>query len=167
MIFPSSHNLLAIDPGVSGGFAWWDCRFGLVHVAVMPETERDILALVGDIQLAAPIAMAALERVGGYIGRGQPGSAMFRFGENYGLLKAALLARYVPFDLVTPQKWQKTFQLGRKADHPSPNRWKAHLKSRAQMLFPDIKVTHATADALLLLAWLAKEYQPRSQEVSS
>jgi hypothetical protein len=160
MIFPDA-NLLAIDPGKSGGLAWFDAREQSVQARKMPETERDVIELVAEIQSASPIAMAALEKVGGFAGQGQPGSAMFRFGENYGLLKAALMAHRVPFELVTPQKWQKTFQLGRKADHATPSRWKAHLKGRAQMLFPDLKLTNATADAALILAWLARQYQPK------
>ncbi len=39
-------------------------------------------------------------------------------------------------------------RLGKSADHG--DRWKAHLKGRAQALFPRVEVTLKTADALLI-----------------
>ena len=41
--------------------------------------------------------------------------------------------------------------MGKSADHG--DRWKAHLKERAQALFPRVEVTLKTADALLMLSW--------------
>ena len=48
-----------------------------------------------------------------------------------------------------PDWWQKQLRLGKSADHG--DRWKAHLKGRAQALFPCLVVTLKTADALLIL----------------
>ena len=52
-------------------------------------------------------------------------------------------------EYMKPQHWQGALRLGKKADHGS--RWKAHLKSRTQALFPKVDVTLKTADALLIL----------------
>ena len=47
-------------------------------------------------------------------------------------------------------------RFGKRADHA--DRWKSHLKGRAQALFPRVEVTLKTADALLILeaGWLQK-----------
>ena len=52
-------------------------------------------------------------------------------------------------EYLKPDWWQKARRLGNSADHG--DRWKAHLKERAQALFPRVEVTLKTADALLIL----------------
>ncbi len=52
-------------------------------------------------------------------------------------------------EYLKPDWWQKALRLGKSADHG--DRWKAHLKGRAQALFPRVEVTLKTADALLIL----------------
>lgn len=53
---------------------------------------------------------------------------------------------------VTPQKWQKALQLGTKGNK-SNTEWKNKLKARAQQLFPNVPMTLAVADALLILEY--------------
>ncbi len=55
----------------------------------------------------------------------------------------ALVAAGIAFDEVTPQRWQKMLGCRSKGD-------KNVTKRRAQDLFPQVRVTHALADALLL-----------------
>jgi hypothetical protein len=55
----------------------------------------------------------------------------------------AIVAAGIPFETVTPQKWQKTLGCLTKGD-------KNVSKRKAQELFPDIKITHAIADSLLI-----------------
>ena len=81
---------------------------------------------------------------------GQGGMAMFNFGKGFGHLEMALLGMGVPTVEVTPQKWQKSFQLGNSKSCSSKTEWKNKLKAKAQQLFPNIKVTLWSADALLL-----------------
>jgi hypothetical protein len=49
----------------------------------------------------------------------------------------------IPFEEVSPVKWQKVMGCLSKGD-------KNVTKAAAQRLFPDIKITHAIADALLI-----------------
>ena len=51
---------------------------------------------------------------------------------------------------VTPQKWIKYHGLGVRGQLTN-TQWKNKLKARAQDLFPQIKVTLALADALLIM----------------
>ena len=81
---------------------------------------------------------------------GQGGMAMFTFGKGLGHLEMALLSLGIKTNEVTPQKWQKHFQLGSSTKCASKTEWKNKLKAKAQQLFPNEKVTLKTADALLI-----------------
>ena len=63
----------------------------------------------------------------------------------------ALYALGVKTVKVTPQKWQKYYSntLG-KSTGLSKNEWKNKLKGLAQQMFPHLKVTLNTADAILI-----------------
>jgi hypothetical protein len=142
------HYYIGIDPGGSGGIAILN-TFGMVHaVTPMPDTPTDILNLLsqyGDTENERIICV--IERVHGMPGMG--GASMFTFGENYGYCQMALLANKIPFEDHTPQKWMKYYQLKR-AKEQSKTEWKNVLKAQAQQLFPNVKVTLSTADALLI-----------------
>ena len=56
-------------------------------------------------------------------------------------------------ELVRPQVWQRAFSLGTASRCASKSVWKNKLKAEAQRRFPDLLVTHSTADALLILEW--------------
>jgi len=147
--------LLAIDPGVSGGVAV--ASFGKVATHAMPDTEGDRLELIRDFKSMANIeggsCVCVLEEVNGFVGKAQPGSAMFKFGEGYGFLKGVVQALGIRLVLVRPQVWQKTFCLGTASGCASKTEWKNRLKAEAQRRFPDLAVTLKTADALLILEW--------------
>lgn len=183
-------NILAIDPGASGGIA---ARVGLhTRCWKMPETPKDLCDIIAQVNtdslahtfdgrgdnMMPPTLKCYLEEVGGYVGgEGQPGSAMFRFGEGYGIIQGILIALGIPYELVRPQKWQKIFSIGsaglirgnyagmpplqaqeekRKISALNARAKTAHknkLKETAQRLFPSCKVTLATCDALLLMEY--------------
>jgi hypothetical protein len=115
----------------------------------MPATERDLWELVccGDDWLMGgdgPWAFdlfAYIEKVHAHPNDSSKGA--FAFGVNYGLLRMALVATEIPFETVSPGKWQRNMKCLSKGD-------KNVTKARAQELFPSIKVTHAIADALLI-----------------
>ena len=68
---------------------------------------------------------------------------------NFGQIEGVLAALKCRVEYLKPDWWQKQLRLGKSADHG--DRWKAHLKGRAQALFPKLDVTLKTADALLIL----------------
>lgn len=143
---------IGIDPGASGGLA---CLTpGGVYHTPMPETERDVWDWVNDTpkyRANGSPCFAVIEKVGGYIqGNKLPGSAMFNFGRSYGGLRMALIAAGIPFEEATPQRWQKTLGIPSRKKDESKGQFKNRLKARAQQLFPSVKVTLATADALLI-----------------
>lgn len=75
-------------------------------------------------------------------------STAFTFGENTGIVKGIMHAFDIRFVEVHSQKWQKHFGLG--AKFISKQARKNAQKAKAQELFPKLKVTLATADALLI-----------------
>ncbi len=142
-------NLLAIDPGASGGLAWTDSNG--TQCLAMPPTDGDILDLLRSIK-ASGVDRCVIEQVGGYVGgSGQPGSAMFRFGESCGFIRGCLMALSFRVEMVRPQTWQKHFSLGTSKQAGGKTAWKNKLKGRAQQLYPEQTVTLKTADSLLIL----------------
>ena len=139
----------------------------------MPQTDGDLVDffdehLTNTKDVYWDSIVCYMEKVGGFIGMrtkyvvcpnckhsvmtktADPGSAMFKFGYGNGLLMGVLLSRKIPVELVTPQKWQKALSLGTKGGMPN-TQWKNKLKAMAQRLYPDLKVTLNTCDALLIL----------------
>lgn len=178
---------LGIDPGASGGLAWiiphppnppnMNMRgLDVIEGIKMPETERDTWlhvvmagypkAIDGDVYLALdplreeqrPDAFAIIESVHSMPKQGVASS--FKFGRSYGFLRGCLIASGIPFEEVTPQRWQKELGCLSKGN-------KNVTKARAQQLFPSLKITHATADALLLAEYARRLYARRNPTAPS
>lgn len=136
---------LGIDPGYSGALAAIDHAGHVTAFAFKDKTDPDIVNefrqysphnLGGDIEI-----FALIERVHAMPGNGAV--SMFTFGGIYKLLRASLIAFEIPHEDITPQGWQKEMRCLSKGD-------KNITKSKAQELFPSMKITHAIADAILL-----------------
>jgi hypothetical protein len=138
---------LGIDPGVGGGIACLDEAGGVVFAVAMPESDHDLFAY-----LDGRVGRAVLEKVHSSPQMGVASS--FTFGVQFGRCRMALAAAAIPFDLVSPQKWQRLLNCFSEGD-------KAVTKIRAAQLFPGLKVTHAIADCLLLA-----EYCRRTQRLT-
>jgi len=139
-------RILAIDPGASGGLAYYGPA-GII-LDSMPSTDLDVSILIMDRLAISDVCY--IEKVGGYVGgKGAPGSSMFNFGRNVGFLHGLIASSKTRVIEVPPQRWQKTIGAGVKATHGA--RWKAHLKGIAQQRQPRLLVTLKTADAVLLL----------------
>ena len=144
-----SRYYLAIDPGASGGFAWRSTDNNEVKILRMPETEGDVLSFLRRFKHTAYTVF--MEEVGGYVGKAQPGSAMFKFGRHTGFLIGAIMALEIRLEMVRPQKWQSPLGVGTSSSCASKTVWKNKLKALAQRKFPNVPVTLAVSDALLIL----------------
>lgn len=137
---------LGIDNGASGGIAALT-EDGMVYRAdPMPPTDADLYALLALFGSSAVKgrAVAMLEFAHSMPKQGHNGA--FTYGRGYGAVQMALHAAWIPFDIVTPRKWQAAMGCLSGGD-------KNVTKRRAQQLFPEEKITHALADALLLAAY--------------
>jgi crossover junction endodeoxyribonuclease RuvC len=132
---------IGIDPGKSGGIAW--IQDGKACVEKMPDTLQDLWELLRDIA-AEGRCKAYLEQIHSSPQMGVVSS--FTFGNGFGHLEMALTAAGIPFERVRPQVWQKAMGCMTKGD-------KNVSKRKAQELFPNIKVNHAIADALLIATY--------------
>lgn len=161
---------LGIDPGVSGGLAAIDTEDrtedyqvqAIVHK--MPSSDLEIWKLIEAYQPHSKktATFSALEKVGGYLkgSQGNLGSAMFRFGQNYGALRMALTAAGISCAEVHPHRWQAVLGVSsRKNSGETKAQRKRRFLEKAQQLFPDVQVTLATADALLLAEYCRRLWQ--------
>lgn len=143
---------LGIDPGQSGGLAFIaDSVPDTPFAMAMPDTERDTWTAIAGLSNPRP-GFAVIERVHSMPKQGVASS--FKFGRSYGFLRGCLIASGVPFEEVTPQAWQKELGCLSRGD-------KNVTKARAQQLFPSLKITHATADALLLAEYAQRLWHKR------
>lgn len=149
---------MGLDPGASGGLALVNLDGNVTRAVVMPPTERDLLEWVRSVVNVNRSVMACVEQVSGHVGKEQPGSAMFNFGCNYGMLRMALTACDVKYDLVNPRRWQKVCSISPRESSETRTQWKNRMKARAQQLFPGTKVTLAVADALLIAEYCRLVY---------
>ncbi len=141
-----NRTYIGIDPGKNGGIAVMSYDGSVIDLTKMPETPQDLLCFLSKYKDGS---FCTLERVGGMPGNG--GSAMFNFGKGYGHLQMALIALQIPTEDVTPNKWEKSYQLGTSGKF-TKTEWKNRLKAKAQQLFPGLgkRITLATCDALLI-----------------
>jgi hypothetical protein len=141
---------IGIDPGKNGGIAW--IADGKACVEKMPETLQDLWELIVSISLNAGTGgigvRAYLEQVASSPQMGV--KSAFSFGQGFGHLEMALTAAGIPFERVRPQVWQKALGCMTGGD-------KNITKRRAQELFPGHKISHATADALLIAYYGSKQ----------
>lgn len=136
---------IGIDPGVGGGIAVLNAEGHVLSAVKMPPTDADLYEHLGLCRFGpgSDGTRAVLEFVRAMPKMGV--ASMFEFGRGYGAIKMALLANQIPFEEVTPRKWQGALMCLTHGD-------KNVSKQRAQQLFPQatLKITHAIADALLI-----------------
>jgi Holliday junction resolvasome RuvABC endonuclease subunit len=140
-----SETTIGIDPGKNGAIAW--IANGKPCVEKMPETLQDLWELISGITVEGE-CVAYLEQVSSSPQMGV--TSAFTFGNGFGHLEMALTAAGIPFERVRPQAWQKAMGCMSKGD-------KNVTKARAQELFPSLKITHSTADALLIASYGTKQ----------
>jgi hypothetical protein len=155
---------IGIDPGASGGIAAVEDVGGVVLTVPMPATDQDVLAVLVDLVLQSAHfgekVVAVLERVWSSPGWGHVGA--FKFGMSLGALRMALTAAKIPFDLVLPRVWQKDLSVTYPAKATTTVK-KNLTKARAQQLYPGVRLTHATADALLLAEHCRRTFTRRRE----
>jgi len=139
---------IGIDPGKAGGIT--ALRYdGTVHFCEkMPPEPVGLCGLLTDCIESSVTVRACLEKVSSSPQMGVRSS--FTFGEGFGSIQGALTGLLIPYDLVTPQRWQKALGCMSGGD-------KNVTKKRAAALFPSQRVTHAVADSLLIAEYYRRE----------
>ena len=135
---------IGIDPGGSGGIAIM--RGDQVEAHKMPKTARDLWYLLAGLDPAT----CWIEKVHATPQQGVVSA--FKFGYAAGVVHQAATCAGLRIEIVTPQKWQKHHGLivkGRGLGQDDTSK-KNRNKAKAQELFPQLRITHAIADALLI-----------------
>lgn len=146
-----------IDPGAAGGIVYTNDDFTNPRAIAMPKDDQRIsFALVPeDFGLRA----AYLEELVKYTGWAMPSSAMAVYASNWGFIKGVLTYAGYSIHIVPPKAWQKSVGMKKEKKEPK-TQWKNRLKTKAQELFPQTKVTLSTADALLICEAARRNWLP-------
>ena len=131
---------LGIDPGKSGAVAALSDAWEEPQFIRLKETAHDVSEWIRDLA-EWPKSRVIIEQVNAMPKQGV--SSTFKFGHSAGVCEGLIVGIGLPYKLIRPAKWQQLMRCRTKGD-------KNISKQAAQRLFPGVKVTHATADALLL-----------------
>lgn len=152
---------VGIDPGVVGGLAVINPplgkRLGSVALIPMPPTERDIWDWIRGGGDRDP-THAMIEWIHPAI-QGIGKSQMSKLYGNYMQLRMALTAADIPFEDVKPRMWLRALGISPRKKTETRTQWKNRLKAKAQGLYPDLKITLATADALLIATFCQRKHE--------
>jgi hypothetical protein len=134
----TSRPILGIDVGKSGGIA--AISDGQTLAMKMPETVGDLVDTLRELAVRG-YTIAYVERVHTSPQMGVVSAGTFMRG--LGNIEAACQALGIRLLWVSPAVWQRSLGCLTKGD-------KNVSKRRAQEMFPDLAITHAIADALLI-----------------
>lgn len=126
---------LGIDPGKSGGIVAKTKR-RVVIIEPMPETERDVWDLFVKIKKSHKNVFAVIEEVDP---RRMGRTSAFTFGRNYQSLRQSLIASHISFQEIRPLGWMKVLNIPANSKL-SDKQKKERLRSKAQQLFPELKL---------------------------
>ena len=147
-------QFIGIDPGKAGGIASMAADGSDVKTWKMPETVKDLAGLFLQLSIGRGSKTCCMEIVASR--PGQSVRSMFTFGQHYGQLEMVVVAHGLRLERGRPQEGQKTFQLITGKEVTKTKKKNKH-KAKAQELWPDITVTHALADALLICEWIRRQ----------
>lgn len=159
-------NIIGLDPGQNGSFTLISDK--QVISLKRGETESDVLdtfkTLLTQVDNKLKVYIEAVHTMpttmpssircscGKYhktVKVIQGGASQGKFMQGYGFLRGMLVALDIDFEEVQPRVWQKVFVEAKSKDETKTDH-KNKLKAKAQLLFPDIKVTLALSDSLLI-----------------
>jgi hypothetical protein len=143
-------GIVAFDPGKAGG-ACIRHDDGLIELHPF-RVEHEYIELIRELDRKK--YEAVVEDVPAFVSSATSNASSFKLGYNFGFIVGALRALRLPTHLVKPQVWQKGLQ-GLRPRLGYTDR-KRILKDNAIRLFPDLKITNATADAVLIMDWYSK-----------
>lgn len=156
---------VGVDPGLSGGIVAIDSDLNLLGKFVMPTTAKKLLDLLAVCKIFLVFlpegekVKVFLEEVHSMPKQGVASS--FKFGRVFGAIEGVLTALNIPYELVSPQKWQNKIHVGIKKELPPKKRSSIAVSK----LFPrlDLRATErckkpheGLVDALLIAMYGVK-----------
>ena len=151
-------SYIGIDPGKSGAIAV--LRGDEIELCLCSSTEHDQWKFMSGQRDATVF----IEKVGAMPHDGK--KQAFAFGQSFGFLRAITVAAMLPFEVVAPGTWQRRYGLIRKKNETDTQKKNRH-KAAAQRLFPEARVIHATADALLIAHFCREQHVTVGHDASA
>ena len=152
-----SKGIIGVDPGKGGGA----CILRPETYSVGPGTVdlkpwRIDHEFIDMMQSLSPEDYeVVIEDVPAFVSAATSNASSFKLGQNFGLILGTSRSLRFATHLVKPQIWQKGL-IGLRPKMGYTLR-KRILKDNAIRLFPDLKITNATADAVLIMNWYRSE----------
>lgn len=151
---------IGVDPGATGAIVILTEGEPMRTLRFMNSTNKETHKFLNDIAFEYDQVFCILEAV--HAMPGMAAGAMFNFGESYGFIQGVLVSTGIPYELVTPQSWMKHMRIPKRDIQRDPvtkkelpgseskTDYKRRLKQKAEELYPTIKITNDTADAILI-----------------
>jgi hypothetical protein len=141
--------IIGIDPGTNGGTAIMGDSGALIDVLVHSAfTDGEYASEMNKYLNGSEDKYGLVEKVHAMPSQGVASS--FKFGAAYGKSLMTLSLKLVPFELVTPQQWQKELGITKKGKGETKTKFKKRLAERAQQLHPRDEIGREEADAVLI-----------------
>ena len=147
-----SNYIIGIDPGKNGGISFISDDGLVIKHSPMLDTETstfEVLEVMSQYNRGTTVK-AYLEQVHSMPHQGV--ASTFTFGKHYGFIRGCLTALRIPYEEVSPQKWQAYLGILKrdiKGGETKPEH-KTKLLMKAQQLFPHLKINLKTCDAVLI-----------------
>ena len=146
--------IAGIDPGKSGSIVVLTGVASEIQQIRLNAPERELLEFANTHQ----VERCFVEQVHAHRGEGVTSACTFGQSIGYSKLLAYIMCPLRDPEMVTPQKWQKQFDLVMKKEPGlTATQWRTHKKNlhkeKAESLFGGVRITHANADALLIAYW--------------
>ncbi len=139
---------IGIDPGINGGIAFiYNDSYSVKQCPNTVQEMANELITLKDMGPNLPMH-CIIERVHSF--PGNSARSMFTFGSNYGQWLGILATLKIPYKEVTPHAWMRHYGKMPKDKKDRKN----HIKHLAQQRYPDVKITLATSDAMLIANYL-------------
>lgn len=152
--------LLGVDPGILGGVASFKAgKFHAVHKTPIikggkGKSQHDLQEMTDLLKSYQVLGVKKIyiERVHSMPAQGVASS--FNFGMAYGLWLGLFAGMRIPFELVTPQRWQK--DLLRDLPGADP---KVRGRLYLSQAFPELKIPKNLVDSFLIGLWGVRQEQ--------
>jgi hypothetical protein len=138
-------GIIAFDPGKAGGASVRHANGSIELHSFKTES--------GYLDILDPLIPSGyevvIEDVPAFVSAATSNASSFKLGYNFGFIVGMSRALGFATHLLRPQTWQKGLQgLRPKMGYTDRKRM---LKDNAVRLYPDLKITNATADAVLIM----------------
>jgi len=138
-------GVIAFDPGKAGGASVRHANGSIELHSFKTES--------GYLEILQPLLPSSyevvIEDVPAFVSSATSNASSFKLGHNFGFIVGMSRALGFATHLLRPQTWQKGLS-GLKPKMGYTER-KRMLKDNAIRLYPDLKITNATADAVLIM----------------